>query len=332
MKKYSALLFGFFLATALSSQTSPKKFVLIEHFTNSNCSTCASKNPALFNLITQAQYADDVHHIAVHPKFPYPQCVFYQANTVENTDWTALYPVSGTPTIVMNGAIQNPSSPILTEAKLQTYLNQTSPLSLQVTESGPNNARVVQIKANAFGEIPAGNYKLFVAIAEKTVNQLTPNGEAVHHNVFRKMLSAVSGDAFTIPAAGASTEYSYNYTIPNSWVADEVYVLAFVKEVDTKQVLNSGTRFDPIVSGTNEAAPVPINISPNPSAEIAQVVLEDDLAQGLEVFAANGERVLLEAKLGESTLIIPTANLSPGLYFVKVQGQQKTYVGKFVKI
>ncbi len=331
MKKHIAFLFCLFLATLLAAQGSAKKYLLVEHFTNSVCPPCASRNPAFYSLITQAQYADDVHHISVHPMFPYPSCVFYQANMTENTAWTSLYPVSGTPTIVLNGATQSPSNPLLTETKLQSYLGQSSPLYLQVTETGPNSARHVQIKAKALGQIPAGNYKIFVAIAEKTVNQQTPNGETVHRNVFRKMLSAVAGDPFAIPAVGASNEYHFEYSIPSTWNADEVYVLAFVKEVDAKQVLNSGTRFDPILTGTAEQTMHNVQISPNPTLDFARVELAGDLAQSVEVYASNGQRISVVFDNQGDILTIPTAAFPSGIYFVKITGEKGGYVGKFVK-
>lgn len=331
MKKISSFLLCMVLASLLSAQGTAKKYLLIEHFTNSNCSVCASRNPAFYSLIGQAQYASDVHHISVHPMFPYASCVFYQANTVENAAWTALYPVQGTPSIVLNGALQSPSNPILTAAKLQTFLGQTSPLSLQVTEAGPNNARTVNVKASAVGQIPSGNYKIFVAIAEKAVNQLTPNGESVHHDVFRKMLTAVAGDAFTAPGFGETAEFNYTFSIPNNWKADEVYVLAFVKEIDTKQVLNSGTRFDPALSGTGEAPVTSIRISPNPAAEVARVELSEDVAQSVEVFDSNGRRVSVSFENQDRVIVIRTANLASGVYFVKIAGEKGNYTGKFVK-
>lgn len=332
MKKYSSFLLCFMLASFLNAQENAKKYLLIEHFTNSNCSNCAARNPSLYNLIVQPQYADDVHHVSVHPMFPYPQCVFYQANTVENTAWTSLYPISGTPSIVLNGATQNPSNPLITEAKLQTYLNQTSPLYLQLTETGPNNARLVNIKAKALSEIPPGNYKFFAAIVEKTVNQQTPNGETVHRNVFRKMLTAVSGNAFTVPAAGESFDYTFEYSVAPNWKANEVYVLAFVKEVDTKQVLNSGTRFDPVLSGTGEVVPDQILISPNPVADFARVELANDVAQSVDVFSVNGQRLAVSFENQGNAVSIRTALLPPGIYYVKIAGKNGLYAGKFVKI
>lgn len=331
MKNYAIFVSLMLLSGWLSAQTGAKKYVLIEHFTNSNCSVCASRNPGMFNLIGQAQYADDVHHVSIHPVFPYPQCVFYQANTSENTAWTGLYPVQGTPTIVLNGATQSPSNPLLSENKLISFLNQTSPLALQVTESGSGTSRQVNIKAKSFGDIPAGSYNLFVAIVEKTINQQTPNGEAVHHNVFRKMITAVAGNPFTPPAIGETLEFNFDYTLANNWKPEEVYVVAFVKETTTKAVLNSGTRFDPQLSSVPELSSNAVKISPNPATDLALLELGDDRVQSLEVFAANGQRLSLGYEQAGNLLSIATHELNPGIYFVKVVGEKGLYTGKFVK-
>jgi len=330
MKKNFPLFLCLFLASLLSAQSGAKKYLLIEHFTNSRCGVCASKNPAFYNLIGQAQYAPDIHHVSIHPVFPYSNCVFYQANTVENTAWTAQYPVQGTPTIALNGALQNPSTPILTEAKLQTFLGQTSPLSLQVTEAGPNNARTVQVKARAWDEIPAGNYKIFVAIAEKTINQQTPNGESVHRDVFRKMLTAVAGDPFEVPAPGETKEFNYQFSIPAGWNADEVFVLAFVKEVDTKQVLNSGTRFDPVLSNTDGPIAQALRLFPNPASTTIWADV-DETPQSVEVFSVNGQRLSASFSNNGNTVSIPTESLPRGIYYVKIAGENTVYTGKFVK-
>ena len=331
MKKLHFLLFALAFATITEAQVTAKKYLLIEHFTNSNCSICGSRNPAMFNLIGQAQYADDVHHVSIHPMFPYQNCVFYQANKPENSAWTALYPIQGTPTIVLNGAIQSPSNPLLSETKLQSFLNQTSPLHVKVEETGPNNARMVTVTTKALEDVPAGNYKIFVAILEKTINQTTGNGESVHRNVFREMLTAVSGDDFVVPATGQTATFNYEYSIPGTWNADEIYVLAFVKDVTTKEVLNSGTRFDPVLSSTQNLNPTQVQISPNPVSEFAWVDLADDSPKTVEVFASNGQWVSSQFEAQQKGVLIETNTFSPGIYYVKITGEKGVYIGKLVK-
>lgn len=332
MKKLPFIPAFLLLTFALSAQNSAKKYVLLEHFTNSKCSICATRNPAFYNLIGQAQYADDVHHISIHPPVPYVDCEFYQANTGDNLDWAALYNIQGTPRVALNGRLLPSGSQLLRQDTLNKYVDQTSPLYLKVTETGTGNTRSVNIEAHTLGPVPAGNYKLFVAVVEKTINKVTPNNEAVHHDVFRDMLTPVAGQNITLPAQGQSTEFDFNYNITTPWNADEVYVVAFIKESTTNQVLNSGTKFDPVLLLSASApAAKSIVFSPNPATSVTYAALGDDLALRTEVFGANGQRVYSNTESQSANVAVPTTGFAPGIYFVKITGEKAIYTAKMVK-
>ena len=113
----------------LNAQNLPKKYVLLEHFTNSKCPICASKNPAFYNLI--ANYPDDVHHIAYHPPIPYNTCVFYLDNPTENSGRASVYSINGTPRVALNGSLAPVSGALLQQALLTAEIGETSPLSLR---------------------------------------------------------------------------------------------------------------------------------------------------------------------------------------------------------
>ena len=111
-----------------------------------------------------------------------------------------------------------------------------------------------------------------------------------------------------------------------------MYVLAFVKEVDTKQVLNSGTRFDPeLVSAAPEPATKSIRFSPNPATQSTFAEIGDDTALRTEVFAPNGKLVYVNNENQGKTVVVPTANFAPGVYFVKITGEKGIYAAKMVK-
>jgi len=322
------LLFSF----ALFAQSSAKKYVLLEHFTNSRCGICASRNPAFYSLIDQAQYAPDIHHVSIHPSVPYNNCVFYLANTTENNAWAAVYSIQGTPRVAVNGNLIPSQNQLLRVDTLTKYLNQTSPLYLRVTETGTGNSRSASIDARALSQIPAGNYKLFVAVAEKTINQTTPNGESVHHDVFRDMLTPTTGQNFTPPAPGQIANFNFDYTINAAWNANEMYVLAFVRNMDNKQILNSGTKYDPVL--TLDAADLvaeSIRFSPNPATDITYAEIGDDNALQTEVYAADGKRVYLAQENAANRVSITTAAFAPGIYFVKITGEKGIYTAKMLK-
>jgi len=331
MKKTILLSVFALCAQLLAAQQPVKKYVLIEHFTNSVCSSCASRNPALFSLILQPQNASELHHISIHPQFPYASCVFYQANTVENNARASYYNISGTPTLAINGTFVGGGNPLLSQTKLNTYLNQTSPVYVRVfPETGSGSQKDVKIKVQTVGTVPGGNYRLRAILLEKTINLQTPNGEPVHHNVLRDVITSPAGEAYTAAPLGQSVEYNLSYTPNAAWNASELYILAFLQN-DAKDVLNSGTKFDPITSGTRDAAVQNISIQPNPAQEVAFAQISEDVVKQVEMFAVNGQRTVLSFQEQQGQIELPVAALTPGIYIVKMTGEKGVYIGKLVK-
>lgn len=329
MRTIASILLLSCLSVQLLAQSAVKRYVTIEHFTNSRCSICASRNPTFYNTI--APHAADVHHIAIHPPVPYNNCEFYLANTSENQAWSNAFGIQGTPRIAMNGTLLPGSNPLLPPATLQQYLGQTSPLYVRVIEpTGMSRNVVLQLETR--GTMPAGNYKLFAAILEKTINKTTPNGETVHRDVFRKMLTPAAGVDFAPGQPGNVQTFAYSYNVSPSWNANETYVVAFVRNTATQEILNSGTRFDPVLVGTTEAAPRPVSFQPNPTKSTTFADLGEDTAAAVEVFDASGRRVRADFdRVNSNRLALSFEGLPRGLYIVHIRGQQGAYISRVVK-
>ncbi len=334
MKKI-ALLFVFgCLSAALLAQSQPKKYVLLEHFTNSRCSICASKNPAFYNLIRQ--YPNDVRHLSIHPPVPYSNCLIYLSNTAENSSRSNFYGVNGTPRVALNGSLVPVSTPLLPPATLEAALNQQSSIGIRVQESGSAPNKTVSITVTSYATPPAGDYKIYAAVAESTVNYNSPNGESKHYDVFHAMLPGIDGAAITLPAAGGSVTVNYNYVHdnPNGWTSnfDSLYVLAFVQNTATKEVLNTGTRFDPVFTSAEEAAaPQAIRLQPNPAQDESSVFLPGETIDRVEVFSLDGRLVWQDSRTQRDLARIAVGDFKPGIYLVKLTGQSGMYIGKLVK-
>lgn len=323
------LVFGIYSVFG-GAQNAVKRYVLLEHFTNSRCSICASKNPAFYSLISG--YTADVHHIAYHPPIPYNSCIFYLGNTTENTTRTNFYGVNATPRVALNGTLVNGGSQLLPSATLTTAIGYTSPIHLRVTEtSGTNRTATVQIFTHT--DVPAGNYNLYVAVVEKDVDYTSPNtGATEHYDVFRSMLPSINGTPVTLAAPGGSITQSFNYSVAAGWNADQIYVVAFLQNADTKEVLNSGTKFDPLTVSSQEPAVLSLSVQPNPVSETATAFIADDRAESLEVFDLSGQRISISLENQQSGAVsFSLAHLPRGIYVVKITGQEKVYTGKVVK-
>ncbi len=323
-----------FVLTAMSLplfSQGAKKFVLLEHLTNSECSICASRNPALFSLIEN--YPDDVHHMAIHPSVPYPSCVFYNANQADNNARKDYYNIFGTPQLFMLGTKANSGSTLLSEADLQAQLGQTSPLQILVDETTGNDTRDVTVTVNSLETAPTGDLRLFVAVLEKEINQTTGNGESVHHNVLRDFISENTGDPVTPSAPGGSVTFNYNYSIDANWNADEIYVLAFVQIFDTKEVINSGSSLDPVIPSSvknNNFNELGLTLMPNPAKDKVNIQFNEEVSgkTTVTIFNLLGQQVFFKEVI--NTQIELNLNLNKGIYLVQVENGAKKSIKKLM--
>ena len=185
-------------------------------------------------------------------------------------------------------------------------------------------------------DLPAGNYTFYAMIAEKTVNYNAPNGENVHHNVFREALPDDGGEAFTPPAAGNSKSYSYSFKIDDDWTQEETYILAFVQNNDTKEIINSGTKFDERTSTSLNllAEAKPLRLSPNPVQD--QLIVDfgqtTQSTASLKVYDTQG-KLLLVQQVAEGTqqMQMDVAELPRGVLLVQLKNQEGLWSGKLIK-
>ncbi len=315
----------------MSAQQMPKRYVLIEHFTNSRCGICAGSNPGFYNQITPN--AADIHHVSIHPSFPYSQCILYRYNTEDNSARAGLYSVPGTPRVVLNG--KTPQALPLSAQLLSTEIARTSPVSVKVTDEITASGFKTNVSITTHAALPAANYRFFAMLVEKRLDYNAPNGEAVHYDVMRDILTVNTGEAFIATTAGAKKEYSYSASpLPEGVKSEQLYVLAFVQNMDTKEVLNSGTRFDPplVTTGVEESAAQRVAVTPNPVKAAAQIALPDnDRATAVEIFNLEGRRMTVEYTTIANGVELTTETLPVGVYVAKITGDKGIYTGKFVK-
>lgn len=233
----------FILLTASFITAQVPKYVLFEHFTNTRCGVCGANNPSFYQNI-DINANPKLHHVTIHPSIPYSACVFYQANMQPQNDRASFYNLPGTPRVAVNGSatmsVSNTNAATIDNA----YCATCSPVEVRVTEQNNGGNRSASVQVKSVGAPPSGNYRLFAALVEKTVNYAAPNGESVHHNVFRQFLTATTGDAVSLAAQGSQTNVNFTYAINSNWVANEIYVLAWLYDATTNTVVNSGTKFD----------------------------------------------------------------------------------------
>ena len=303
------------------------KMSIVEHFTNTRCAVCGYKNPPLYEVLDQYP---DVIHIAYHPSSPYSACIFSQHNPEENDERTQFYGIYGsTPKVILNGASLPNQSPLVLPEDLDEAMDMMSDYDVQIlqTEAGENQINVkVILKKIADNNLE--NISLYIAIAENEINYNAPNGETVHHQVFRLKLGEESINSIEV---GEILEYNYSYSFHSDWQSDEMFAYAIVQD-ESKNVLQAGksalvgdlTAIDDqlISSGL-------LNFSPNPTQNILQISNSSDVKfQNIRIFSIHGQLLFSQ----EFNNTINVGYLESGIYFLQLQSEEgKRYSFKMMK-
>ncbi|NND08602.1 MAG: Omp28-related outer membrane protein [Saprospiraceae bacterium] len=315
------------LATTTQAQ-SMKKYVLVEHFTNTRCPLCVSGNKTIYAAINS--YEDNVHHISIHPSVPYENCALFQYNTLDNGARQAYYDINYTPQSFVDGEFV--SNRVLAQ-NLETKILEKAGLQIIVSE-GEGADRNIDVTISSEIDYPSGNYKLFVALLERDLEYDAPNGEAVHHDVLRDFLTAPDGDDINLPAAGENMTLQFQVQIPSDVAIAEAYTLAYIQNADDKEVLNSGTAADGTTSrNRNLTQAAGLTVSPNPVQSTMQVsVSNEHVIKRYEILNAAGQQLRSVPLSGILTQMdVSVDDLPQGTYVIRLELAEGFASQSFVK-
>lgn len=310
MKKSIKLILFVLSFTSMYVSAQVAKTSIVEHFTNTSCSICASNNPSIHSTL---QANPSVLHISFHPSAPYITDVFSQSNKIENDARTNFYAVyGGTPRTVLNGV----------SIAYNTLGTALPPLATEMSNFQVT-VKQIRIGSDSFEvettlkKVAADTSKtalLFLGAIEDTVFQTTNNGEKFHYNVFRKALSNINGLSITLPiTVGDSLVFKQGFKANSSWQLNRIHTLAILQHLNKTVITSSksANKVD-IVNGFAELDKTRISriVSPNPSTGI---LFANEASQTLTIYDSYGKAVL------EFTHVKPlqpldVSSLSKGIY------------------
>lgn len=323
MKNYAVSLTIYFsLSVPLLAQVS--KPILVEHFTNTRCSVCASQNPS-FNAIL-AQHPE-VMRISYHPTSPYANCLLAQHNVAENDARTNFYNLYGsTPRLAINGGtISNNPNPYINPNLFDNYQGQTSSFKLRVDQQKSADSIWIRVVLKAEGAFSGGDLRLYGAVAEDTIFYNSPNGESQHHNVFRKTFFGANGLTFSPPALGDSLVWQAALSRNQAWNFNRIFAYALVQQVTNKAMVQTDFR----KPGESTL------VTNNSAKKVAQTMWVRWYKGLLEIPALSPETSQLELMdLSGRTLGIAKGNrlsiagLSGGIYLLRIREKGETMIQK----
>lgn len=316
------------LLTGFGSIAQVERTVVVEHFTNTRCSSCATANPALFSLLNSYP---QVLHISYHPSSPYSNCAFYLHNPSENDGRTNFYGIYGaTPRVVLQGEVVGFQIPILSEDLLQAQLGKTSDFDINIVQEKLEDDMVhVSITVKKLSASASLSQKMYAIIAEKENDYAAPNGENLHHEVFRKVLL---NQIIDIPV-GDSVVLNTSYTIHSEWDEDELIVTAMVQDADNKMILQAreSEKLDdnPSFIRVQEILSLDGALYPNPATDVVYLsnTVRENFVQA-DFYAITGNQV----KSFTDPRAMNISDLPEGIYMaVLTDSDQKQHVTRIVK-
>lgn len=305
------------LSTCTCAQVA--KRIVAEHFTNTVCAICASKNPGFYETLGSFP---DIIHLAIHPSAPYDDCVFNLHNPGENDARTHFYGIyGGTPRLVIQGEVVPASAGISSASLFSAHEGEMSAYEMKLVQeyvSSLDSLRV-QVHITRVAVSQETTARLYAALAESEVQYEAPNGEALHRDVFRKSLFGAAGMVVELPAAvNASKTYMATTAFDPAWNRHQLYAMALIQDEDSNDLLQAVTAEGEMITHAGEVkGPGKIMLYPNPAGDHLYVAADTPGKTSVKLINAFGGTVLTHRDAG-SLIYLDLGALPAGCYVAEV--------------
>jgi hypothetical protein len=298
--------------------------ILVENFTN----LTSTNNNTQFKNFRSANVGTDLVKLQYHTSVAGADQLFND-NAVDQNARAAFYGVTQSMHAFIDGGFdQSAANKTFTAPWIDNYFTLrtlvSSPLTVAIDYPGTSTDQFdVNVSLKALENIPLGKYNVFIAIAEQEVM-----GQAY---VLRKMLPSASGTQLTALTKDAEQIVTVSYDMRNvtrnpDGTFKPIAVIAFVQEIEKKDVLQTTIRLDAapvstIVTGIENGSGNAFTVYPNPADQQMTIILPEPSKQraALQLFDQMG-KLVYESRLekGDSEKTIATNALAGGVYLIQI--------------
>lgn len=208
--------------------------VMIEVYTATWCSYCPFSSYGLDTL--EMNYGDSIVVIKYHPSSSDP---FFTPESIERTNY---YGITGYPTAVFDGVHDVVGGwDGVYGVYLDTFLTRIvnpSPISIEmnVEFNSQNKDGKCYVVLTAESKLPDSTF-LRYAIVEDSIHYNWQTRDILRH-VLRKMIPNARGSLLNL-GSGESLSDTIEFTLEDSWIEPYTYIIAFVQNDSTKEVLQA---------------------------------------------------------------------------------------------
>lgn len=273
MLRSTILFIGLFLGFILppAAQGAPQRVPLGLLVTNWDCAPCAPANQVLDDWYATA--GDDFALIRVHCWWPGADDPIYRDN-IEQSEWLIWDTPNGpdsAPHLWVDNVVNGGVYPENMVGYLEDRARVPALLALDAAWNGADSELAVTVDIPA--DLPAADYRLFVAVTEDSIAAQGSNGEPMHHQAFRFLYPDTTG--LVVVAAAGVQELTVPTPLNNRWRIEQLRAVAYVQDRGTGEVMNAATLklVEMPTAVAQETAPAGVAVSayPNPFNPVARI-------------------------------------------------------------
>ena len=331
--------------TSVASQFTPK-IVVLEEGTGTWCGYCPRGMVGLNKVNTD--YPNDQISIAIHAG--------NASEPMRLLEYEVGAAFSGYPGMnvdrVLKGVDPGPND-------INSYVTSRKDIPTPVKLSGDyaisGNQLTANVNSQFFINNPNTNFKLAVVVLEDGVKGTTSNyghvnyysggqmgpmggfenlpstvpaSQMVYDHVARALLGGYSGQPGSVPTAitdGATSSYTFSYTIPATYKADNLHAVVLLIDSDGT-ILNASKLSKTLAVNDASNLGAKMSIYPNPAKSEFNIKLVDDGMYDVKIYDMTGREVknLGEIKSSSKKITIPI-NLTAGKYLVNITKDGVSY-------
>ena len=223
------------------------KCILLENYRGVRCNNCPAADEIALNI--QKQYGHSVVVLGVHSGFlSAPVGGYPNFKTAEGDAWYSFFGFDSNPIGTVNrksdgGVYAFPSTDWADAVASALQEESAVGMASNVEYDEATRNLKVDVTSKALVELP-DTYSLTVCIMEDSIvgKQLLPTGDDenyIHRHVFRKTLNGTWGEELNTTALAPEDQIKkyYSVTLDEAYNAEQCYIIAYVANTDTKEVL-----------------------------------------------------------------------------------------------
>ena len=311
--------------------------VLLEHFTNSSSNECNTVNSQVNSIVKSN--ASDVVDIQYHTSYPGSDPM-NSYNPAAPSARSIYYGVSGVPYSIVDGELKyDYSSSSLTENNIRLRSLVSPEFNIDLKTEKNNNTVNINATITALDTIKSKTVSLYLTGVEKNIEI---EGKSIKFmNVLRKMIPNSGGINFNHNwTPGRSETVSKSWQIDNDVNINNVFVVAFVQDDNTKIIYQAATD-DTTTSSTgigsffSNKKNLNFIVYPNPAVDETYLLFNKPLVNDvyMQIFNQVGLVVkYVKIKKGNEMFVFNSSSYPEGMYFVRITDKKTAITRKFIVI